>query len=107
MNLPTNPVCVPRDVFLTAFACADTSVFDEGLFFAGGVSDAAGFVPCPCAYDTLTFPMPQTTRFAQPTEHFSTCCFQEPASPAPRSCRPDPRMRRAHFLTRSRPHFHL
>src|SRR5437667_12061670 len=58
MNLPTNPVRVPWDVFLTAFASADTSGFDEGLSFAARVSDAAGSLPCPCAYDTLTFPTP-------------------------------------------------
>src|SRR6266700_8248882 len=61
MNLFTNPVCMLRDVFLTAFASADTSVFEEGLSFAGAVSDAAGFVPCSCADDTLTFPTPNSS----------------------------------------------
>src|SRR6266571_3777356 len=61
MNLPTNPVCVPWDVFLTPFASVTTSVFEEGLSFAGTVSDAAGFVPCSCADDTLTFPTPSTS----------------------------------------------
>src|SRR5437016_10273299 len=61
MNLPTNPVCVPRDVFLTAFASADTSVFEEGLSLSQAVSDGTGFVLCSCAYDTLTFPTPNTS----------------------------------------------
>src|SRR6266571_8259040 len=61
MNLPTNPVCVPWDVFLTPFASVTTSVFEEGLSFAGTVSDAAGFVPCSCADDTLTFPTPNSS----------------------------------------------
>src|SRR5216683_7747203 len=56
MNLPTNPVWFPRDVFLTVFASADTSVFEEGLPFTGAVSDAAGAVPWSCACNTLTFP---------------------------------------------------
>src|SRR6266576_3512559 len=58
MNLPTNPVRVPGDVFPTAFASADTSGFEEGWFLSEAVSDATGCVPCSCAYDTLTFPTP-------------------------------------------------
>src|SRR5437879_5101547 len=61
MNLPTNPVRVPWEVFLTPFASVATSVFEEGLSFAEAVSDAAGLVPCSCAYDTLTFPTPNTS----------------------------------------------
>src|SRR5439155_23767356 len=60
MNLSTNPGCDPRDVFFTAFASADTSVLEEGLSFAGAVSDAVGCVPCSCACDTLTFPTPNS-----------------------------------------------
>src|SRR6266513_880620 len=53
MNLPTNPVSVPSDIFLTAFASVATSVF---LSLSEAVSDAEGCAPCSCAYDTLTFP---------------------------------------------------
>src|SRR6266576_7252724 len=56
MNIPTNPVRVPRDVVFTAFASADTSVLEEGLSFAGAVSEGVGCVPCSCADVTLTFP---------------------------------------------------
>src|SRR5712692_8218390 len=55
-NLPTNPVCVPLDNFKTAFPSGGLSVFEEELCFSEADSDAAGFVPCSCAYDTLVFP---------------------------------------------------
>src|SRR6266849_5600304 len=56
MNLPTNPVRDPPDVFEIASISGGASVFEEALSFVGAVSDAACAVPCPCAYDTLTFP---------------------------------------------------
>src|SRR6267154_3878962 len=61
MNLPTNPVRVPWDVFLTPFASVATSVFEERLSLSEAVSDAAGFAPCSCAYDTLAFPTLNTS----------------------------------------------
>src|SRR6266436_4022941 len=61
MNLPTNPVRVPWDVFLTPFASVATSVFEEGLSLSEAASDAAGCVSCSCACDTLTFPTPSTS----------------------------------------------
>ena len=56
MNLPTSPLCVPCDVFSTAFVFGDTLIFEEALSFTGAVSEAVGAVPCCCAYDTLTLP---------------------------------------------------
>src|SRR5437016_6838365 len=61
MNLRTNPVCVPWDIFDTAVASGATSVLDDELSLSEVVSDAAGSVPCSCAYDTLTFPTPNSS----------------------------------------------
>src|SRR5713101_9657042 len=56
MNLPTNPVRDPSDIFEIASTSGGASLREEGLSFTGAVSDAAGAVPWSCACDTLTFP---------------------------------------------------
>src|SRR5690242_14367376 len=61
MNPATNPVCVPRDFFATAFVSVGTSAFGERLSFSEAVSDTAGPVSCSCADDTLSAPTLNTS----------------------------------------------
>src|SRR6266699_2975633 len=98
MNLLTNPVCVPSDDFVTAFASGAEFVPEESLCFADAVSDATASDPRSCARHTIPVYMltASTAMFFQvfpPRTTFSGTTMVSPGPTAAESTLPDHSLR--------------
>jgi len=61
MNLPSNPIRVPSDVFVTSSIPGVASASEEDSRFADSLSEGEGCAPCSCARDVRTAQAPNSS----------------------------------------------